>query len=92
MTFCNDEIFTLQIDVKGSFIMVAGMSQKFLVATPSLKHEQVNYFLIAIATMAQHHMITPVKAHYIVRRGGEEERGGGGTCGVRLLREEGGSE
>ena len=62
--------------------MVAGVSQMFLVATPSLKQEQVNYFLTEIATMAHYHMITPVKAHDIVQRGGEEEGGGGvRVCG-----------
>ena len=55
------------------FIMAAGVSHKFLVAIPSLKHDQMNNFLPEIATMAQHHMITPVKAHDIVQRGGEEE-------------------
>ena len=57
-------------------IMAAGVSQKFLVAIPSLKHDPMNYFLPEIATVAQHHMITPVKAHDIVQRGGEEEGGG----------------
>ena len=57
-------------------IMAAGVSQTFLVAITSPKHDQTNYFLPEIATMAQHHMITPVKARDIVQRGGEEEGGG----------------
>ena len=76
-------------------IMAAGVSQKFLVVILSLKHDQMNYFLPEIATVAQHHMITPVKAHDIVhsregeKRREEEEQGAAGSTCAHVARTEG---